>query len=393
MPVSSLLRKVLVLAGDLFEKYLHARARAYEIKKFQDPRRVSIYSQVTLSEEQCRQIDQFYLENYGEKIPYTWHRHFTAFTGNFDVKYFPELLFIPEFERYQCQYRAYATVGSDKNVIALLAKAVDVKTPDCCYSVIKNACRNGDNRLVTKEQMIAEFQNIGEVFVKPTVDSSSGVNCFLVNMKNGIDRISGKTATEILEQMGADFVIQKRIRCHETIAKLYGGCVNTFRIITYRWKEEVIALPAIMRIGTGGGYVDNAHAGGMFIAVDNDGCLHRSAFTEFRDEYIEHPDTHVVFEGYQIPLFSDVLEAAKKMHDALPQVGCVNWDFTINELGEPVLIEANINNGKIGGAIWVLEMAHGCGGFGDKTEEILQWLRLMKKTPKSKWHEHAFGKM
>lgn len=66
-------------------------SRRSEIKKFQDPRRVEIYSKVTLSKEQKNEIDAFYLKFYGAKIPYTWHRHFYAMTGKFDKKYFPEL--------------------------------------------------------------------------------------------------------------------------------------------------------------------------------------------------------------------------------------------------------------------------------------------------------------
>ena len=130
-----------------------------------------------------------------------------------------------------------------------------------------------------------------------------------------------------------------------------------------------------MRIGQGGNFLDNAHAGGMFIAVDNDGTLHKKAFTEFRNEYTQHPDTKIKFEDYKIDLFPEVIKAAIQMHESVPQIGCCNWDFTIDITGTPMLIEANMNNGKQGGGIWLIEMAHGVGAFGDNTAEILQWLR------------------
>lgn len=53
----------------------------------------------------------------------------------------------------------------------------------------------------------------------------------------------------------------------------------------------------------------------------------------------------------------------------------VKWDFTIDDRGIPLLIEANLR----GGSIWMSEMAHGCGCFGDKTSEILSWLHKMEK--------------
>ena len=111
--------------------------------------------------------------------------------------------------------------------------------------------------------------------------------------------------------------------------------------MTYIWKGQIDVVPVVMRIGRNGNYLDNAHAGGMFIALDKDGTLHKHAFTEFREVFLRHPDTHLRFEGYQIPLLPKVVEAAQRMHTAIPQLGVVNWDFTIDEEGNPVLIEAN----------------------------------------------------
>ena len=387
------LRKIKTSVSDLCDKFSVFYSRKSEIRKFKDSRRKNIYSNVQLTEQQCREIDKFYLENYGKKIPHTWHRHYTAFTGNFDAAYFPELLYIPEFERYMCRHREYAAVFTDKNMIPMLAEAAKIKTPVCCFSVVKGVCRNSGNRFITYEELLNNTADIGEVFIKPTVDTSSGAGCLVADFQNGIDTLSGKTNNDILRRMGNDYVIQKRLHCHSSIKTIYDGSVNTFRIISYRWKNEIRVLPAILRIGSGGAYLDNAHAGGMFIAVNNDGTLHKTAFTEFRQTYTDHPDSHLVFEHYKIDLFPKVPEAAKQLHEMLPQIGCVNWDFTIDTAGDVVLIEANINNGKHGGSIWLLEMAHGCGAFGEHTAEILQWLRLMNKTPKSRQHHYEFGKM
>ena len=39
----------------------------------------------------------------------------------------------------------------------------------------------------------------------------------------------------------------------------------------------------------------------------------------------------------------------------LPEIGVVNWDFTVDHNNNPVLIEANIG----GGSIWLTQMANG----------------------------------
>ena len=374
----SLKKSVKNLLLNIQDKYKHKRSRFGEIEKFRDKRRVAIYSQVNLTKEQIAQIDEVYLKNYGEKIPYIWHRHFTAFTGNFDPYYFPELLFIPEFERYMNETKesAYVQCFEDKNIIPLLANAANIVMPHAFFSNAAGFVCDDDHRKTT----IKKIETIsGDYFIKPTVDSCSGQGCQIVSLNKGIDEITGSTITEILNSKGNHWVIQEIVKCHSSIANIYKNSVNTFKIMTYLWKGNIQHAPIIMRIGQGGSYLDNVHAGGMFIALEDDGTMHGTAFTEFKNEFTEHPDTHFKFEGYKMSLLPDVIKAAEKCHSFIPQVGCINWDFTINQQGVPLLIEANMR----GGSVWLFEMAHGKGVFGELTPEILQWLKVMNHTKKT----------
>ena len=198
---------------------------------------------------------------------------------------------------------------------------------------------------------------------------------------------------DFLNEMGEDFIVQERIICHKSIRKIYDGSVNTFRIITYRWYENgeavVKHMPVIMRMGKGGSYLDNAHAGGIFIALDDDGRMHEKAFTEFKEEFISHPDSGVVFKDCKIHLLPSVIKEAEKCAVAVPQIGVYNWDFTIDEEGIPVLIEANC----LGGSIWLSEMAHGRGAFGNLTPDILRWINKMKYTPVEKRKFYRYGRI
>lgn len=367
-------RKIKRLFLKIYDKILYKLAVNCEKRKFKDKRRVEIYSKIHLSKQQKKQIDDLYITNYGKKIPYIWHQHYTAFTGNFDSTYFPELLFIPEFERYKNNNKSYAKVFADKNVIPLIAKSVGVKTPKTIISCANGIYRDENYNIINYQKVLTILNDIGVAFIKPTVDTCSGINCQSVVINNGIDEKTNKRITEIIEKLGSNFVVQENIRCHASIVKLYPNSVNTFRVITYVWNERIECMPIIMRIGQGGNDIDNAHAGGMFIAVDNDGTLHEKAFTEFNVSFAYHPNTKVKFEGYKIQGVEGVIETAKKMHAAIPQLGVVNWDFTINDRGESVLIEAN----TLGGSIWLIQMAHGTGGFGKNTESILKWLKEQK---------------
>lgn len=365
----------------------HINAVIGEKKKFRDKRRVEICNSTKLSQEQIDSVEKLYKNNYGKKIPLTWHKSYTAYTGRFDKYYFPEILYIPEFERYMNYNQSLANVLEDINLLYVFAKASNVRMPRMYLSCQAGIYKDAENKVLDFEKACALISNIGVCFAKPSIGTDSGRGCEVYCLVNGTDTKSGKTSGMLLKDLGKNFTIQERLVCHESIRKIYDGSVNTFRIMTYRWKNQIIVAPIIMRIGRGGSYLDNAHAGGMFIALSDDGTLHKTAFTEFKEEFVEHPDSKLKFEGYRIPLLPNVVDAVKRMHYSLPAIGVINWDMTLDESGQPVLIEANVN----GGSIWLFQMAHGCGVFGERTPEILRWLHKMNETKYSDRAQYYFG--
>lgn len=365
----------------------HINAVIGEKKKFRDKRRVEICNSTKLSQEQIDSVEKLYKNNYGKKIPLTWHKSYTAYTGRFDKYYFPEILYIPEFERYMNYNQSLANVLEDKNLLYVFAKASNVRMPRMYLSCQAGIYKDAENKVLDFEKACALISNIGVCFAKPSIGTDSGRGCEVYCLVNGTDTKSGKTSGMLLKDLGKNFTIQERLVCHESIRKIYDGSVNTFRIMTYRCKNQIIVAPIIMRIGRGGSYLDNAHAGGMFIALSDDGTLHKTAFTEFKEEFVEHPDSKLKFEGYRIPLLPNVVDAVKRMHYSLPAIGVINWDMTLDESGQPVLIEANVN----GGSIWLFQMAHGCGVFGERTPEILRWLHKMNETKYSDRAQYYFG--
>lgn len=365
----------------------HINAVIGEKKKFRDKRRVEICNSTKLSQEQIDSVEKLYKNNYGKKIPLTWHKSYTAYTGRFDKYYFPEILYIPEFERYMNYNQSLANVLEDKNLLYVFAKASNVRMPRMYLSCQAGIYKDAENKVLDFEKACALISNIGVCFAKPSIGTDSGRGCEVYCLVNGTDTKSGKTSGMLLKDLGKNFTIQERLVCHESIRKIYDGSVNTFRIMTYRWKNQIIVAPIIMRIGRGGSYLDNAHAGGMFIELSDDGTLHKTAFTEFKEEFVEHPDSKLKFEGYRIPLLPNVVDGVKRMHYSLPAIGVINWDMTLDESGQPVLIEANVN----GGSIWLFQMAHGCGVFGERTPEILRWLHKMNETKYSDRAQYYFG--
>ena len=372
---------------DATEDLLIGRAHKVEMAKFRDPKRIAILEQAELTNDQKLFIDDFYVENYGKKIPYTWHRHNLAVSGNFDVRFFPELLFIPEFLRYMNQPSEYATVFEDKNLLYLFADKAGVRTTRSLLTRTAGIYRDANMRELTEREALDFAGSIGKCFAKPTVGACSGQGCGAYDFSDGTDRGTGLEIKALFDGLGTDFSIQEPITCHCSVSALHPESVNTLRVMTYRWHDELRVLPMLLRIGCGKSAVDNAHAGGVFVGVSDQGILAPSALTEFNERFTEHPDTGVAFDGYRIFGSEKVIDAAKRMHMTMPQVGIVSWDFTVDEDGEPLVIEANIR----AGSIWLPQMANGMPGFGDATADILRWLRFMNKIKPHERLNYKFG--
>lgn len=347
------------------------RARKSENKKISDPQRQERLKKYVLSEEQKREIDAVYIENYGKKVPYDWHRLISSYTRKFDPRYIPELLFIPEIEA-KFVPREYMSTFADKNLLPILINGIEgVKTPKIFLACINGIFRTAEMELVSREKAIEYLYDIGRVFLKPTLDSNSGNGCGIYEFQQGKDIISNRTVEEIILSAGNNFNLQEILTNCEDVRKLHPGSLNTFRIVTYVWKNKIWHFPMILRIGCGMATLDNTHQGGIFIGVDDEGYLNECAFTETQKRYFEHPDSKIIFAGYQIPEIKRVLNALENVHKRFPQIGLISWDAIVNQQGDVVIIEMNLE----GQASWVCEMGNGKPVFGENTEEILRWIR------------------
>lgn len=370
-----LLRRICKNIG---ERFLILFQMIHERVKYRAKDKKWIWKSVKLSKEQKRSIDKYYKQHYGKKVPYTYHRLFMGFTGEFDEKYIPEMLYATYLERFLTDI-SYGNVFTNKNTLPIFARGLNVKMPQNIVMCSKGGYYDRDYNKITSTEAEQILNNIGKVFVKITKESCGGKGCAIADFVDGVDLVSNQPIPTVLSSLGADFCIQELIVCHDSISRIYPGSVNTFRVITYLLEGEAYHCPVIMRLGLGGSFTDNASAGGIFIALDDDGAMHKSAFTELRKEYTVHPDTNIVFEGQKIEHLDRVIETAKRLQYAIPQVGVINWDFTINEKGEPVLIEANMKNDVQSGSIWLIQMAHGKGAFGENTAKVLKYIRRAKK--------------
>lgn len=352
--------------------YTLYRNTLIEMKKIRDKRRVQLLSQIELSTEQKQEIDKLFLNNYGRKVPYDWHRYYTSYSGHFDARFIPENLFIPRIVAKLVNPN-YSAVFADKNLLPMLVgERSGVRTAKVLLSCTEGIYRDADWRIISKQKALDYIKDIGEAFIKPTKDSDSGRGCAVVNIQNGVDLNSGRAIHEIDSSMGLNYNIQERVINSEVIARLHPNSINTFRVITYIVDGSISHVPVAMRIGRGGNNCDNAHSGGIFIGVSDDGYLLDCAYTEFQERFKAHPDSGIEFNNYYIPGFRTVVENCKRIHERFPQIGIISWDATIDDLGNTVIIELNL----VGQSLWMNQMAHGLGAFGENTERILKMIAV-----------------
>ena len=136
-------------------------------------------------------------------------------------------------------------------------------------------------------------------------------------------------------------VLEQVLRQHEDMARLHPSSVNTMRILTDLVDDTVHIAYITVKMGRGGGVCDNSGQGGVLCRVDiESGKICSPATDDYFNVYDKHPDTGIVFRGYQLPMVDEAIALAKKAARKVPQVGHVGWDVAITPDG-PAIIEGN----------------------------------------------------
>lgn len=315
----------------------------------------------TLTKEQKKEVDEFYVSMIGRTVPLYCHEYFYSRTGVFTKEYIPK-------DFYHCDLLPRANMVQrmsafgDKNMMDFMLPGENV-----VHSIIKNI--NGyfyyKGRPVSKEEAVTLCQNMEKVIIKPS-GRSQGHGVQLFSVKNGITDLDGKSIRQLFESYKKDFLIQEWVKQHKDMAALNPTSVNTMRILSYRSGMEVLIIYSVVRIGRSGSVIDNQSAGGMSTTIDKDGKLGKFAFGGYAEDNVDRTDTGVILEGYQLPSYDKAIEMVKRMHLKLPFFDIIGWDVAIEEDGEPILIEFNTAPG--------LSQSAFKSGMGENTERIIREL-------------------
>jgi len=200
---------------------------------------------------------------------------------------------------------------------------------------------------------LMDFKYFKEVFGKSdrivyksaAVSGGSGIEIFSLK-ENNFEEVF-RTTSEYREGIIEEYIVQ-----HPDMEKLSLNSVNTIRVVTIKTDKDIHGteknknnvIYCALRCGMGGSYVDNLKIGELVAIVNKEtGIVETDAVDNRNNVYEKHPDTGVVFKGYQIPMFKEIISLVEEASQDI-QEAFLGWDIAITADG-PVLVEINSNPG------------------------------------------------
>lgn len=243
-------------------------------------------------------------------------------------------------------------------------------------------CRINGSQLLDAEYKnayrdLSEYVGATEsLILKPSVNSCSGRGIIkFVKKDNTFVSTSGDIilSKAFLESYNNDFCLQEAIIQHDFMNKLCPTSVNTIRLCLYRSvKDEKSRITAsIIRIGKNGSFVDNVHAGGMFIGVNVEtGEMGKFVIDQYGNKENIWNGVDFSKSSFVVPHWKDVVAFAEYVGSRIHHHRLVALDIALDKDGKPILIEYNIN----GFGYWVF-MYTNQEVFGRYTDEVIEYCK------------------
>ena len=267
------------------------------------------------------------------------------------------------FDFYYTFCLKYRREASDKNMNDMHFPKID--QPKTILRYIDGLFFDSGYSIISKRDAHSLLESTGQCVIKPATDSGCGKGIIFFDDKKDYDFDSIFTGNK-------NIIVQELFHQHPSLKLLHEASVNTIRVVSLVWNGQVIILSSVVRMGMNNKQVDNLSAGGMYCGINDQGRLAKNAFANYKGAmdsvYTQHPNSGVVFENYEIPNFNKVIDAIKSVALRYCRIGkMIAWDFSIDERGNPVMIETNM----CGVDNSYFQMANG-PVFGDLTDQIIE---------------------
>lgn len=315
---------------------------------------------------------------YGVKVTPTQYRVFSQYIG-------PEIDIVPE-EVCHCviepilNSKATSDFYSDKNFFdkivgaQMLPKTILRRINGFFYDDKYRRIQLSDPFM---EQMLSSV-SVQKVILKPSVDgiSGRGVVLFTRNKKDGhfYSEDRGLLNQDFLISCSKNIIIQECVEQHSFMAQFCETSVNTLRLALYKSviDDEPHVLGAVIRIGKKGSCVDNAHSGGRFIGINEEGLLLHKVYNQYGIGESRFNGIDFCNNTFQLPFWKDVVDFAKNVSLKIIHHRLIALDISVDKDSHPVLIEYNCAPETF--STWLFQYTKG-PAFGKYTDEILSYVK------------------
>ena len=188
----------------------------------------------------------------------------------------------------------------------------------------------------SKEEVVKFCESLDKVIVKP-LDGGMGRGIYIFEINNEEDVL---TLYEKVKDTNS--IIEEVIIQHKDISALNPSSVNTIRVYSVSFENEIYITGGTLRIGCGDTPIDNYSAGGMAAEINIDcGIIVSPAVSQNAEKYYIHPYSKVAIIGLKIPKWPEIVELVKKAHSKIPELGYVGWDVVVCADNSITFLEAN----------------------------------------------------
>lgn len=316
-----------------------------------------------ISAEYKKQIKDYWWR-FHCRVPTRWHEHYSSRNGLCDVRYIPEELYYTVIDRHFNDRKYYLGV-SDKNYLSRWFP--QAKQPRTIVRKIDGLLYDADYHLTGFDDAIKSCLEHETVVIKPSINTFGGKNIHFWARKDGRGEL------ERAIKGGDDLIAQETLVQHEHLSRIHPSSVNTVRVMTLLFDQEVHILSSVLRMGVDGSRVDNASAGGITCGIRSDGRLKDVAYARNGTRYDRHPQGFRFSEG-MIPSFDKVIGLLTRLQEQMARFRLISWDVVIGPDGEPILLEGNF---RCGGPC-VHQLNNG-PLFGDLTDRVLSEVFLRRR--------------
>lgn len=244
--------------------------------------------------------------------------------------------------------RKYQFYYSDKNNFNKLLP--EVFMPKVFLMNIDGFMYDGKYNLLKHDEVEAYLRGLSKsqdrIVLKPS-RQASGVGVQILkkdaygNFANGKGRML--SLQMLKEDYGANYLLQECLNQSDYMSQFNSSSINTIRIATYRdGNGRVNYMSGGLRIGAKGAEVDNAHAGGKFCGVANNGKIGNYVCDWLGVRQTEYNGLDFKNNDWIIPNYNEVKKFAINVSERLLHHDLIALDIALNKENEPQLIEFNV---------------------------------------------------